>query len=266
MKNSWSQLLFILLGFLQGFLEWLPVSSSAQVMILSSLLGFKLIESFEIAFSLHLASALAAISYLYFIKNPKNTFLREDSRGILDNPWVKLTASVLISFIVAYPLDLLIREVFEGISLDAVMGIIGVLLLITGLLMSKKGIKLKENPSFRDLLIAGVCQGFSVLPGISRSGITFSILLLLGIDKTSALLWSYYIGIPAVLAAGLYNILKIESYISLELILASSLTAFISGFASIGFMLKVAKRVEYSQLTMSLGLLYIISSIILFIV
>ncbi len=264
MKNSWSPLLFILLGLLQGFLEWLPVSSSAQVMILSALLGYGLVESFEIAFSLHLASGLAALSYLYF-RRSESAFPRADLRGGLENPWIKIAVSVFISFVVAYPLHLLTKKVLEGISLDIAMGIIGVLLLVTGLLMSRKNPRFKKNPSFSDLLIAGICQGFSILPGISRSGITFSVLLLLGVEKTSALLWSYYIGIPVVFAAGLYNILEIESYIRLSYILASSFAAFISGLASIGVMLEIAKKVEYSHLTISLGLLYVISSIALFI-
>jgi|GEM_PF-3097675 len=233
-------------------------------MILGSLLGFKLIESLEVAFSLHLASGFAALVYLYR-ESRRILFRPSPQRGKSDSPLTKLAAATLLSFAIAYPLDCLSRETLQNMSLDAAMGFIGVLLLVTGLLMSTRKVEFKNEPSLLDLLVAGIGQGFSILPGISRSGVTFSILLLLGVEKTSALLWSYFIGIPAVIAAGLYNFLKIETYISLELILASSLSAFFSGLASIGIMLKVSRKVRYEYLTVSLGLLYIFSSIILII-
>ena len=249
-------LLYIILGALQGFLEWLPISSSAQVTILGAFLGLKIVESLEFAFFLHIASGFAA---LFYLRNNVREIIFNDTIHNLNSRLAKLSIATLISFLIALPVDHFLMDFLENLDLNSVMCIIGILLIVTGILMMKGGGKaLKEEPTFHDLIVAGILQGFSILPGISRSGITFSALLIMGVKEDKALIWSYIMGIPAVIAAGFYNFLRISFNVSIICIVSSALMAFVFGILSIDTMLRLSRKMNYEHLTISLGILYII--------
>jgi len=113
-------LLYIILGALQGFLEWLPISSSAQVTILGAFLGLKIVESLEFAFFLHIASGFAA---LFYLRNNVREIIFNDTIH-KNSRLVKLSIAILISFLIALPVDYFLMDFLENLDLNSVMCII----------------------------------------------------------------------------------------------------------------------------------------------
>ena len=95
-----------------------------------------------------------------------------------------------------------------------------------------------------DSLILGLVQGLAVLPGLSRSGITISLLLYRGVDQNNAVMMSFLMSIPASLAAALYAIFTTENLSFSAPILVSCLTAFIVGTISIKVVLKLVSKIN----------------------
>lgn len=246
--------LALVLGLVQGVLEWIPVSSSAQVTALALLAGVDPAEAYGLSLSLHLGTGLAA---LLAMRSELKRIVRED-RGSA----AKLLVPVALSFAVAAPIGLLFEE-FLGLAGPAVLlALLGVLLLLTSAISRKsKAKRLKSEPTLASVLVAGVGQGLSVLPGVSRSAVTFSILLIAGVAEESALKWSYLLGIPAVIAAGLYGSLRTTA--SLPLVALGNAISLLAGLASIETMMRLVRATRYDVITAILGLLYIATALLL---
>jgi len=262
----------VIIGLVQGVLEWLPVSSEGAVWLtINQLQDISFETGVKYALFLHLATAPSAIlvfrkQILHMIRN----LIFKPSR--LDSTTVFLA----ISFVVSGLFGLAIIKTVEIISpLIGSLGmlVIGVFLIITGFMsvfksrhfqhmfletgqiydlsFSKKAtqdsVEIKERPSIPkkvlvDSLILGLAQGLAVLPGLSRSGITISLLLYRGVEKNKAVTMSFLMSIPASIAAALYSIFTNSDVSFSTSILVSCLTAFIVGLISIKIVLKFVSK------------------------
>ncbi|MEM1675188.1 MAG: undecaprenyl-diphosphate phosphatase [Desulfurococcaceae archaeon] len=227
----------IILGLIQGLLEWWPVSSTSVLIIVSKYFGLNLEESFLLAMILHLPTGLAAI-YLFrksFLKILSEVFRLELS---------KYTRSYILSLIVSittgFPIYLLYRDLIRGYSLIA-LTIIGIGLIITTIVFFiKPSRKYREEISLKDWLVTGLIQGLSVIPGFSRSGLTIGYLCIRGYKPFKAVETSILLAIPILIAAGLYNIFELQ-YDLTKIFTASVLvfsTAMISGKLLVNIALK----------------------------
>jgi undecaprenyl-diphosphatase len=197
----------ILLGILQGATEFLPVSSSGHLIIAQKLLGLR--ES-ELAFDilLHLGTLLAVLLFLrrevsevlgsLFRRDP---VFHQDAWGRRD--LLLLLVSSIPTFLIGYRFH---DAVETGITFRGVG--IAYLLLTAFLLVSNLRFRHKVDPDRIDLweaLAIGVMQGAAILPGLSRSGVTISLALVLGIGASRSAKYSFFISVPAILgAAGLH--------------------------------------------------------------
>ncbi len=182
-----------------------------------------------------------------YVKNPKkDTYENRITTFML--------ASTVLSAIIGLPVLLigLDKADFSGKSATA---LIGFLLIFTGLLQkySKRSTK-KREITLKDGMVVGTAQAFSALPGISRSGITTSTLLLRRYDAKSALRLSFLMSIPAVLAAevGLAILGKITIEASSFIAVAIS---FAIGLLTIGILMDLAGRINFGNFCIILGLL-----------
>ena len=123
---------------------------------------------------------------------------------------------------------------------------LGFLLLITGLLQIKKrggGEKTNKDITWRDSVLLGVVQGFAAFPGLSRSGLTVSALLLRKFNDDVALKLSFILSLPIVLAGNI--LLNLGGFALNTENLVALLASFIFGLATIHIMLKFAKRIQF---------------------
>jgi undecaprenyl-diphosphatase len=176
-----------------------------------------------------------------------------------------LITAVLISVMIGFPLLLLIREVqlTEGAG-DVTMILIGSFMVISGFVQRYRRNSIanvtREALSIIDVTILGIAQGLAVMPGLSRSGLTVSVLLLRGLEQQKAITISYIISIPAALGAAVYIGITDGLFLSAINLLAG-FVAFVSGLFTIRIVLGFAKQVNISKLLIWIGLMMVFASI-----
>jgi len=188
----------LFLGALQGLLEWLPVSSSGQSMlVLLGLFGLSAQAAFTYGIFFHLGT-LFAVLLKY----------RIDWLKILDNPPLTRFLAVTTAFTAASGLFAyyLLKRSMSTFSGEALNGFVGLLLVVTGLILYHMrrrdfGTKDVSALSLSESAVVGLTQGFSVLPGISRSGATVAALALSDVRQDEALRLSFLMSVPAVAGA-----------------------------------------------------------------
>ena len=179
-------------GMVQGLTEFLPISSSGHLVLMSELFGFRGDLPF-VAF-LHLGTFLAVLIFtfkklIFAFRSPKIILMLIISTIPAGIVWIIFKRAVENSF---KPEILPIT-----FSLTAAFLVIG---------SARFGNKKMENMNAIDALIIGVFQAFALLPGISRSGMTISSALLLGYDPEDSVYYSFLLSLPATLAGGVLNL------------------------------------------------------------
>lgn len=255
----------IVLGIVQGLAEWLPISSEGMTtLVMLNFFGKDLTDALPIAIWLHTGTLISAVVYfrkdiLEIIRDIPRYVKSRDVQEKKDSIITFLLIATLITGIIGLPLILFATEMndFSGRLATAV---IGGLLIFTGMLqmfVSKKTVK-RDKTVLADSVIVGITQGFAALPGVSRSGITVSTLLLRKIEAPQALRLSFLMSIPAVMAAdfglGAMGLLNISANSILALV-----CAFLSGILTIDLFIKAARKIDFSKFCIVLGLLSILA-------
>ena len=263
----------IILGILQGIFERLPVSSEGQI-ILFSILFFDISASDALVLSVffHIGTLLAALTYLrkkvfMLIKNIPSFVRREKSD---ETKLIRcLVISTIFTIIIGFPIYLLVRSIIDDIPQTAVVFIIGALLILSRLVIKK--IPRKESRSYqetddKDATFVGIITGFSAIPGVSRSGSSVLGLLLRHFKSEDALILSFLMSIPVILAAEI-GILIIEgvSFISINVLLVALVFSYITGILTIKLLLNITKKIKPYVFSIIFGIIAI-SINILFIV
>ncbi|OGX19457.1 MAG: hypothetical protein A3K54_04965, partial [Omnitrophica WOR_2 bacterium RBG_13_44_8] len=181
---------YIILGIIQGVTEFLPVSSSGHLVIAEKLLG---INEHLVAVSviLHLGTSLALVIFFF-----------RDILNLLRN--LRLLSYIIIVTLITGIIGLSGKDFFE--RLFASPKLVAAALIITGiiLLLTKKFMQAKRNTlNLKDALVLGLTQGFAIIPGISRSGMTISTLLFRGLDREVSFRFAFLASIPAVFGAAI---------------------------------------------------------------
>lgn len=193
----------ILLGILQGLTEFLPVSSSGHLFLAQKIMGFK---DPQLAFDifLHLGTLLAVLFFLRReITEVLASFFRRET-GFGQAAWGRRDLLLLIvSSVPTAVIGYAIHDTVEAGVSAAGVGI-GYLVLTAFLLLSNLRVRPKMDPERIDLweaLAMGIMQGMAVWPGLSRSGSTISLALVLGIGASRSARYSFFISVPAILGA-----------------------------------------------------------------
>ncbi len=236
---------FILYGLIQGLTEFIPVSSSAHLKVISLFLGID-DPGASLSATIQLGSVLALA---WYFRNDIFNFRTKSSKKFLEYLLNKrLLKSILIGTI---PIVLLggTIKLFTPHFFDKVLRsnyLIAVVSLLMALLMyladsSKKGSINIKNHNYSDSLLIGFFQAFAIFPGISRSGVTISIALISGWEREDAAKFSLLLGIPAIsLAAVVEFIFSFNDFSSLGFLplFVALITTFLSSLLAIDFLLR----------------------------
>ena len=243
-----------LLGLIQGLVEWLPVSSEGVVTVVYGL-AFDASLSDSVAFSLwlHLGTVL---SVLAAFRAEVGLILRDAVRRPL-GPSPLLTF-LLVGTLASAPLGLVLliglEEMTDRIGVAA-MGLVGLLMLITGAVLLRtgaSGFRTRRELTWLDGLLTGLAQGAAALPGLSRSGLTVSALLGRRIDRDEALTLSFLLSVPASLGAGAYAAIRTGAYASVESVIAVAIAGLV-GFLTIRALINLARRVNFGWFMVLVG-------------
>ena len=266
---------YIILAILQGLFEWLPISSSGQVMIVSiNFFGIPPEKAFSLSIWMHLGTAIAVLvklrkDYIQIIKSVIPWKFNVDENDIKKRNW--LIFATIGTAITAIPLYLLFKfviiEGFDAIQGDVLTLVISGLLIVTGIVLltfkrkfGKKNIKtVSDRELIKDSSISGLIQGIAILPGISRSGFTVSTILFEKYDQDQSLKLSFLMSVPVVLASIGMDIIfgegSVFGTIEIFTILIITVVSFIVGYLSMELLLKIAQKINFSYFCILYGVL-----------
>ena len=245
----------LLLSFVQGISEFIPVSSSAHLFLISEIYHFKY-QTLMLDISLHLGSLLAIIFYF-----------RKDLFNILNNR--KLFLLIIIGSLPLIICGFLVLKTgminnFRNMEVIAwTTFIFAILLYIADKVEIKK--KLEANIDLKSIIIIGLFQIFALIPGVSRSGIVLTAARFINFNRYDSTKISFYLSIPAIAGAsflGLKNI-SYEDFDFNLIILFSIIFSFFTSFLTIKYFLIFVKKFSLNlfviyRIILSLLLFYII--------
>lgn len=232
------QLAAVILGMVQGLTEFLPVSSTAHLILVSDVLKLDP-EKFGLTFdvALHLGTALAVL--LYFASTWIGLLV-----DVLRGRW-RVPLIVVVGTIPAAIAGLLFESVVSTALRGAVVIAIGLLVGSAIIVLAERmGTQRKriERLSLFDAVLIGAAQAIALIPGVSRSGITISAGLFRELERGDATRFSFLLATPVVLGAGLKTLLDARKVAGLtaqlDVVAIGFAVSFISGLAAVAFMVR----------------------------
>lgn len=269
-----AELLFaVLIGIVQGIVEWLPISSQGNVSIVVTLVSdIDPAVAVDLALFVQLGTILSASVYY---REDITSALREApgwrlraaySERNADTTFIVLASAA--TGVVGIPLYLTLREAVSGLAGGLFIAVIGALLIVTGLLQRATEaveLQLKETPTLLDTLLVGGLQGFTILPGISRSGTTVSVMLLRGYEGSASLRLSFLLSIPASLGAAILVVVTgggLPGISPLVAVVALATSALV-GYVTIDALMRFVERVPFWLVCVALGALAVVGGLLL---
>jgi len=248
------------LGCLQGVTEWLPISSSAQgILFMINILKIDPQSAFSFSAYLHLGTLLAAL--LRFRRELTASAVEAISRG-KSSLMSFLVISTAFSAVTGFPAYLLLKESFLEQHGSLVMLFIGLLLLATGVILHRsrkiRGLRSAEQSTAFDAAAAGLLQGLTVLPGLSRSGVTLAAMLLRRFRQEDSVKLAFMMSIPAV-----FGLLAVETATgsltpvvhAQNAAIVGILVSFVAGYLTLDYLIKWSQKVRFDLFCMLFGLL-----------
>jgi undecaprenyl-diphosphatase len=240
----------IILGILQGFTEFLPVSSSGHLelgkVILQDDRFGSASESLRVTVALHVATAL---STLVVFRNDIVQILK----GLLQfklNEEFLFSCKIVLSMIPAVIVGLTMKDHLEQLFNRNVL-LVGFMLIITGLLLllADRAKTTAQSVGWLDAFVIGIAQMVAMLPGISRSGATISTCVLLGIDREQAARFSFLMVVPLILGYVLKSLVSATDRAELLQadwgpLMAGFVAAFVSGWIACRWMIELVKKAK----------------------
>jgi undecaprenyl-diphosphatase len=247
----------VIFGALQGLLEWLPVSSEGNlVLLMVAYLGLDPGEAMRMAVMLHIGTGVAAL--VYYRDEAVRIVLGIDVEH--RRLRVYLLAMTLVTGLVGLPIYLLLDvSIRQG---EALMALTGLALIVTGLIQRggrSGGNRDSGTLSWVEALGLGVVQGLAIIPGLSRAGVTTTLLLMRGFKPSECFRVSFLMSIPASFAAG-FGLMLIEDVAVTQASLISMSVTALTGFAAMGALIKIAQRTGFWKICAGLGALALLAS------
>ena len=239
----------IILGFVQGVTEFLPVSSTGHLVLAHSVLGVEDVSSLAFDAVLHLATALAVIVYFFdelFIL--VQTVFRKLGRLPVNEKDFMVVKAIAIGTIPAIILGLLLESYMEALFrnpiLVAIVLILGSVLFMYAEYVYENNFHTGEVDAKTGFKI-GLFQTLALIPGVSRSGATIAGGMILGLSRSDAARFSFLLALPIILGAGSKKILELISSsveVSWGPIILGAGVAFVVGLCAIHFMITFVKK------------------------
>ncbi len=254
----------VILGIIQGLTEFIPVSSSAHLIILPWLFGWKdpVISSLSFDVALHLGTLVAVIVFFAsdlwrLIKAFFKSIAEHKIGADMDRKlaWY-LLAACIPGGIAGVLLQSRIEASFHAnpipqasmIFMAAAMAVLGALLWLAD--AKAKHIRSLDKITFKDALLIGLAQACAVIPGVSRSGSTITAGLALGLERDAAARFSFLLSAPIIFGAGmksLYDLIKdaragLVSSAALSVFPIGFIAAAVSGFFCVKYLMKFLQK------------------------
>ena len=237
----------LIMGLLQGFTEFLPVSSSGHITILSNLFGIEGEENLTFTIVVHVATVLSTLCILW---KEVDWILRGLFKLKMNDETIYFL-KICLSMIPVGIVGLFFKDYVEQVFGSGLL-IVGIMLLVTAMLLTFTYYvkpRVQREITFRDALVIGIAQACAVMPGLSRSGSTIATGLMLGNKKEHLAQFSFLMVIPPILGEALLDGKKIlegaaeaTGDISMLALVVGFVAAFVSGCLACKWMIGIVKK------------------------
>ncbi|AFY74709.1 undecaprenyl-diphosphatase UppP [Synechococcus sp. PCC 7502] len=231
------------LGIIQGITEFLPISSTAHLIVFTHFLGWENLGQKAFVDAIQLGSVFAVV--WYFWADLRNIF-GGATEAFQNKDWQreewKLLVGVGVGTIPALAVGYIFKDVLpKSILVIAIASIVMAILL--GLAEEfgsrKRGF---ETLEIKDGILVGIGQTLALIPGVSRSGSTLTTGLFLGLERSTAARFSFLLGLPTLTIATLYESIKvIKNVDSFAILAVGIISAFIFSYLAIAFLIEFLK-------------------------
>lgn len=239
----------VILGFVQGLTEFLPVSSSGHLTIAKEFFG---IETSNLSFEVVVHAATVCSTIVAFRKQIWDLLC-----GLFNarmNPQKEYILKIVVSMVPIFIVGVFFKDHVEAVFGSGLL-VVGVMLLVTALLLSlSEYLSARQNGEgrpvgFRDAIIIGLAQACAVLPGLSRSGTTISTGLMLGVKKEDIAQFSFLMVLVPILGEAFLELVGgelsgAESGVPALSLLLGFISAFLSGLFACTLMINIVKKAK----------------------
>ena len=210
--NFFEILKVLVLGIVEGFTEWLPISSTGHMILVDEIIHLNVSEAFREVFMVVIQLvAILAVVVLYFHKlNPFSPRKTQNQKRATIRLWMKIVVACIPAAVIGLPFDNLLDKLMNGYVVSAMLILYGVFFIL--LENRNRGVKFRiqrvTQISFQTAAVIGLFQVLAMVPGTSRSGATILGAMLLGCSRGAAAEFSFFLGIPVMFGASLLKIVK----------------------------------------------------------
>ncbi|HIV25741.1 MAG TPA: undecaprenyl-diphosphate phosphatase [Candidatus Scatomonas pullistercoris] len=267
----------VILGIVEGITEWLPISSTGHLVLVGEVVKLDASQSFIEMFNVVIQlGAILAVVVLYFKKLwPFHTRSHEPARSWFANPaesgaaaafqrfanrhlymdkivmWLKIAVSCLPAIIIGLPLDDWVEEhMHRPVPIAAMLIIYGVLFIIIENYNRRRSPRITRisQISWADALLIGIFQVLAIIPGTSRSGATIVGGILIGMSRTLAAEYTFYLAVPTMLGASAMKLVKFGLHftsVEAATLILGMAVAFLVSILAIKFLMSYIKRHDF---------------------
>ena len=237
----------LVLGVVQGFTEFVPISSSAHLVLVPFVLGWETPDlPFDVA--VHIGTGLAVVAYFWreLVGLAAGTVRSLVGRAdVRDQANARLTLLLAVGSVPAAIAGLFLQGLVEGLTdrpevvAALLVGTAGILLLGEEVYRRRAALETRDMTGVRaaDAVLVGVWQALAILPGISRSGATITGGLLRGLSRDAAARFSFLLGLPAIVGAGIVELPDLTG-VDLATVIGATAVSAATGFMAIAFLLR----------------------------
>lgn len=237
----------MILGIVQGITEFLPISSTAHLLIVTKIFAWKELGSKDFVDAIQFGSVIAILLYFWSLIS---SILKGGIAAFKDKDWEreewKIIVGIAVGTMPALIFGFLLKDILpESALIIAIMSVVMALLLG---LAEKIGTRKRgfNSLQIRDGILVGLGQTLALIPGVSRSGSTLTTALFLGLERDTAAKFSFLLGFPTLTIATLYKSLKIFKLFQEQqlpdnivfLLIVGIISTFIFSYLSIAFLIR----------------------------
>ena len=248
----------ILFGIVEGITEWLPISSTGHMILLDEFINLNVSDNFYKLFEVVIQlGAILAVVVLYFnsiwpIKKNKKNKLVFDNKTL--NLWGKILVACLPAAVIGLLLDDWLDEhLYNSIVVSLALIIYGVIfIVIESKNIGSRKTKKIEKITYKQSLLIGIFQLLALIPGTSRSGSTIIGGLLIGLERSVAAEFTFFLAIPVMAGASLLKLAKyilkvgfVFSGLEIAILLVATITAFVVSILVIKFLMYYIRKHDF---------------------
>lgn len=244
----------VLIGIIEGITEWLPISSTGHMLLFDAFIPLKMSESFKEMFFvvIQLGAIMAVIAIFWrklfpFMFDKKKLKVNKNAVDL----WVKAAVGCIPAGILGLIFDDFLEAYFgNALTISIMLILYGIAFIFIENYNKKREPKINsiERINYKTVLVIGFFQALSMIPGTSRSGATIVGALLIGVSRTVAAEFTFFLAVPTMLGASLVKLLKFGFNFTAEemlVLLLGMIIAFAVSLLAIKFLMDYVKRHDF---------------------